>query len=294
MDLHKLLDPFPASAIDWRIGQSGKNASGWWATCLAYLENRAIQDRLDAVCGPGNWMVSFTPWDLGSPGVLCTLSIRTAEGWVAKQDGAEQSDIEPVKGGFSNAMKRAAVQWGIGRYLYQLPKIWAKIHEGGLLKAHLKGKDGPGEWVSWDPPSLPDWALPDAENLERKKEGYRAVAGTQKAGPDPSHVPEPPGFKAILEREKAAAPHKPDRLAPSIPDCPTCGGPMDDVRAGKKNPKAPDFRCADPSCKNEKGYRTGAWVEDEPKPVKAMHSGPGLEQFADVPDALSDSDDIPF
>lgn len=34
----------------------------------------------------------------------------------------------------------------------------------------------------------------------------------------------------------------------TIPDCPKCQGPMWDNRVGKKNPKAPDFKCKDRSC----------------------------------------------
>ena len=43
-------------------------------------------------------------------------------------------------------------------------------------------------------------------------------------------------------------------------NCPKCGLEMQDVRAEKTNPKSPDFKCSDPNCLNEKGYRTGAWL----------------------------------
>jgi hypothetical protein len=77
---------------------------------------------------------------------------------VWKWDGAENTEVEGVKGGLSSAMKRAAVQWGIGRYLYDLEEGWAKVHEGG--KHSSKAKDG--SWFKWDPPDLPAWALPPA------------------------------------------------------------------------------------------------------------------------------------
>jgi hypothetical protein len=32
------------------------------------------------------------------------------------------------------------------------------------------------------------------------------------------------------------------------PNCPKCEGPMWDNRAGKRNPKAPDFKCKDQEC----------------------------------------------
>jgi hypothetical protein len=116
MNWADLAAPFDPADIKHRKGPNGKQ--------LPYVTNRAIQDRLDSVVGPGNWKNEFREWGIGSPGVLCGLSIRINDGtrdpeWITKWDGAEQTDIEAVKGGLSDAMKRAAVQWGIGRYLYQ-------------------------------------------------------------------------------------------------------------------------------------------------------------------------------
>lgn len=158
---------FAPADIEWRIGQAGKKGDAVWAKAFAYITNRAIQDRLDAVVGPANWKNDFREWGQGSPGVLCGLSLKIDGEWVTKWDGAEQTEMEPVKGGLSGAMKRAAVQWGIGRYLYDLPEGWAKVHEKGVnfasnVKIKVNGKE---ERVTfkWDPPDLPKWALPEAE-----------------------------------------------------------------------------------------------------------------------------------
>jgi hypothetical protein len=48
-------------------------------------------------------------------------------------------------------MKRAAVQWGIGRYLYPLAEEFAQVSERG---AH-RGKTKQGTDLKWDPPHLP-------------------------------------------------------------------------------------------------------------------------------------------
>ena len=176
MDLSKLAEPFPADDIEWRIGRAGYSSKGQlYGTCLAYLSNRAIMNRLDQVCGPENWKNEYKEWTVGGKnGVLCGISIRipnhdgpsgtslTAE-WVTKWDGAENTDIESVKGGLSDAMKRAAVQWGIGRYLYNLDEGFAVITESG--KHFARGKDkasGKDYAFKWNPPSLPAWALPKA------------------------------------------------------------------------------------------------------------------------------------
>jgi len=158
MDLAKLKDPFPAEDIEWRVQSSGVKNGKPWALVLAYVTNRAIMDRLDEVCGPENWQNKFCPAPID--GVLCGISIKCEGGWITKWDGADKTDIEAVKGGLSGAMKRAGSQWGIGRYLYNLPTGWANIHENGSHRDRVKVPDGKDVWVKWDPPELPAWALP--------------------------------------------------------------------------------------------------------------------------------------
>ncbi|WP_348260526.1 Rad52/Rad22 family DNA repair protein, partial [Salmonella enterica] len=60
-------------------------------------------------------------------GVECGISIKIGSEWVSKWDAAENTQVGAVKGGRSGAMKRAAVQWGIGRYLYNLEGGFAQI-----------------------------------------------------------------------------------------------------------------------------------------------------------------------
>ena len=160
-DLARLRDPFAPQDIEWRVQTAGEKNGKPWARVLAYVTNRAIMERFDDVVGPENWQNVYKEGPAG--GVICGLSVRVTRpdgtsDWVTKWDGAENSDVEPVKGGLSNAMKRAAVQWGIGRYLYDLEEGWARVHDGGKFSA--KGKDG--GWFKWDPPELPTWAVPRA------------------------------------------------------------------------------------------------------------------------------------
>ena len=84
----QLADPFPAADIEWRIQRSGVKNGKPWAMCLAYITNRAIMDRLDAVLGPENWRNEFVPW--GDKAVACGLSLRLSGEWITKWDGAEQ------------------------------------------------------------------------------------------------------------------------------------------------------------------------------------------------------------
>ena len=154
IDWAKLAEPFPEKDIEWRVQASGNSNGRIWARVLAYITNRAIQERLDSVVGVENWRNEYQKAPDG--GVMCGLSIRINGEWVTKWDGAGNTDVEGVKGGLSNAMKRAGVQWGIGRYLYDLEADYAIISANGSRYAQLKDKTP----FHWDPPKLPDWALP--------------------------------------------------------------------------------------------------------------------------------------
>jgi hypothetical protein len=100
----------------------------------AYISNRAIQNSLDLYIGPENWQNVFTTGPDG--GVLCGIGIKSSSGeWIWKYDGAENTNIESVKGGISNAMKRAGYQWHIGRYLYELPDVgWIPLENERYMK----------------------------------------------------------------------------------------------------------------------------------------------------------------
>lgn len=158
MKLELLDSPFPAQDIEWRIQQAGKNNSGIWVKVLAYVTNRAIMKRLDEVCGKSGWCNEYRDIQ-NNGGVECGLSIKVGDEWITKWDAAEKTQVEAVKGGRSGAMKRAAVQWGIGRYLYDLDVGFATVSDKklpGFVYAQTK-ELGP---FFWKPPELPAWALP--------------------------------------------------------------------------------------------------------------------------------------
>jgi hypothetical protein len=107
-DLLRLFEATPREAIKQRQGPGGR--------MLDYIDARFVMDRLDDLLGPGNWQNAY---DLGANGkVSCRIGINVEGEWVWKADGAGETDIEGEKGSFSDAFKRAAVHWGIGRDLY--------------------------------------------------------------------------------------------------------------------------------------------------------------------------------
>ena len=167
MDLNKLKEPFQPEDIEWRLQSCGKGKSGIFAICLAYVTNRAIMNRLDEVCGAENWKNEFQKAPDG--GVLCGISIKINNEWITKYDGAENTQIEATKGGLSGSMKRAAVQWGIGRYLYKLEENFATILPEDTKQKAFFGKTREGEKFKWLPPALPSWALPTEVFPETKE-----------------------------------------------------------------------------------------------------------------------------
>ena len=124
--MRELSQPFTMEDLEWRVQQAGSNQNGFWARIIAYVTNRAIQNRLDNVVGAFAWRNKFSPLPNSvGDGAMCALSIKFENEWVTKYDGSENTQIEAIKGGLSGAMKRSAVHWGIGRYLYDVEAMYA-------------------------------------------------------------------------------------------------------------------------------------------------------------------------
>lgn len=125
-----LVAPFPKDFIEWRVGSTNQDRSKGMA--LPYIDARAVMDRLDSVVGPGNWQDRY-PHANGK--TVCEIGILierdSGPEWIWKSDGAGDTDFEAEKGALSDAFKRAAVRWGIGRYLYDLPTKWVEIEQRG-------------------------------------------------------------------------------------------------------------------------------------------------------------------
>lgn len=123
----KLKAKFDEKDLEFRVGAT--NSDKTMGLALAYVQARAIQNRLDEVVGFENWKVSYREIQ---GGFLCTLSLRINNEWIEKEDGANITDFESVKGGISNAFKRVASSgFGIGRYLYNARNSWYPIKKQG-------------------------------------------------------------------------------------------------------------------------------------------------------------------
>lgn len=135
MDFNKLKEPFPHDYISWRVGATNvrKDGSLAWGDSpmgipLAYIDARDVMERLDAVCGAENWQNSHP---VANGKTSCRIEIKVGKEWVGKENGCGDSQVEAEKGAFSDSFKRSAVQWGIGRYLYDVPNIWVELKRKG-------------------------------------------------------------------------------------------------------------------------------------------------------------------
>lgn len=128
----KLSAPFPPDRISWRVGSTTADKKRGMA--LAYIDARDVMERLDRVCGPGGWQCRY-PHANGKTvceiGIFLRVYPDQDYEWVWKADGAGDTDFEAEKGALSDAFKRAAVRWGIGRYLYDIPSKWIQIEPAG-------------------------------------------------------------------------------------------------------------------------------------------------------------------
>ena len=145
----RLAEPFDPADVKWKPQQIKGNR----ALALCFIDARLIQDRLDEVVGVENWQDKYNVLPDGS--VVCELSINFASPvdiprWIVKTDVgslSEQPDAgDRLKAAFSDALKRAAVKFGIGRYLYRLKPDWVDYDPAKKQLAQV--------------PGMPEWALP--------------------------------------------------------------------------------------------------------------------------------------
>lgn len=155
--LQQLAEPFPAKVIQWKPQATRKD--GDKALAVAYIDARDVMRRLDDVVG-GEWGFYWEPiGDTSVKGVLTVCGVM-------RSDVGEEGDGpmgKTIKAAVSDALKRCAVHFGIGRYLYYLGGTWV------AYDAQFKRLK--------ETPKLPKWALPGEQ--ERIPQDAPAVAADE-------------------------------------------------------------------------------------------------------------------
>lgn len=131
--LKKLKQPLEIDDIDFRV--QSITAKGF-ATILAYKDARTDMNRLDEVCG-ALWQDKY---ELIDSQLFCSIGIRIDNEWIWRQDVGIESNTEATKGRASDAFKRAGFRWGIGRELYDYPRIQLMLKPDEFNVNGNKGK----------------------------------------------------------------------------------------------------------------------------------------------------------
>lgn len=256
-DLSALAAPFPAAAVEWVVIESKLYDGKPGVTVAAFLDARSIMERLDAVVGPAGWQTDIKAAPNSLDGVLYGLSLYLNGQWVTKYDGA---DIPPVKGerqadrtksALTAGIRRAAMLWGIGRYLWALPKrqyaVTSDRKSDRTPFFHVIKPKRDDKWqpmkIWWGSPVLPAWALP-APTLSVSSGTTALPAPVTDAQAAPERATAPTAVGAMLR-------------------CPACNSTMWDNRlerdarnekraaTGKAPvgmPGYPDYKCKNADC----------------------------------------------
>ena len=132
-----LTAPILPNEVEWRVQSQTSTGK---LIVIPYINNRCVMTRFDAAFGAENWTSEFREI---ANGFICRLTVTINDREVYREDGASKTNIEPEKGGISDAMKRAAVQFGLGRCLYDYPRVF----------------------IETDGKFIPDWAYEKLDKL---------------------------------------------------------------------------------------------------------------------------------
>ena len=160
--------PTPAKHVKFRVGFKTQDGSS--SCMLAYVDARYVQGAFDEAVGTENWDSKYESID-GK--LFCYITVRFPDGSVAtKSDCGVETDVEKEKGQASDAFKRAAVSFGVGRDLYGYPDYWAENNSNGYPPKN------------WTPPGWGD-----------DEDKASASVSTTKDTPQPSIIKDPPLFE---------------------------------------------------------------------------------------------------
>ena len=149
--------PFDPRIIEWRVCNTSNFTGNLRGQLVAYADSRAYQDRLNALFTPAGWTRKYERQFSGEvqrdrdkktvPKVFmtCELTIHglgsnssTGEAWADDDNSGTSAETQ--------AFKRAASCFGLGRYLYEVEKVWVDLDDRKRPVAV---------------PSLPTWATPE-------------------------------------------------------------------------------------------------------------------------------------
>jgi hypothetical protein len=222
-----LAAPLPQEEIKWRqVDKPTERGGKYFARYVAYIEAGFVRRLFDEVA-LGRWSLNYNELPVGQGdepyAMRATITLQLDDDGVQFVSRSDVGQGKDWKQASTDAFKRAAVRFGVAHELYEMGPTWVPM-------------DGDGKYAK---------PLEDPAVVAARKGGVkypfanRNLTGTS-------------GQTSVAS--SASLPARPiDETAPLNPDgpvpvCPQCEGAMWDNRVGKRNPKAPDFKCRDKSC----------------------------------------------
>ena len=121
--------PCTADEIEWKQDSDPKKHKKNWSRYVPYVDARALMERLDKAF-EHFWSVKTEYMGMNKKGTdmyMSTIKIEIGNVKIERNDWAEDTAIGPIKGGASNAFKRAGTQFGFGRELYNYPTVYVQF-----------------------------------------------------------------------------------------------------------------------------------------------------------------------
>ena len=157
--LAELEVPFSPEQVQWRVTNTTNDKKR--GQVIPYADPRAYTDRLNALFTPRGWtreykietmsnLTRITKGESNRSGkvlVTCTVTILgigshsgTGEEWADDDNGLTSADAQ--------AFKRACSCFGLGRYFYDIPPIWADLdqHRQPVRTPSVSGWALPENW----------------------------------------------------------------------------------------------------------------------------------------------------
>lgn len=134
----QLRQPFDPRLVELKPGATNQDKTR--ALAMPFVDMRAYFARLDRVVGPEGWSTEYT---MSERGLICRLTILGTTKSGVGDFPTDPKDENPATSAEAQAFKRACAAFGLGRYLYALPLIWADydqqkrqiVHPSGVIAA---------------------------------------------------------------------------------------------------------------------------------------------------------------
>jgi hypothetical protein len=120
-DLTKLKAPFSKERLGVKVQSLNREKTR--ALLVLYLQHTDVQDRLEEI--DPSWCSEVLHEQ--TQGSVWYVRMRMTLKGVPRENVGEGSD---PKAAYSDAIKRCAMLFGVGRYLYDSPTIWGDYDEG--------------------------------------------------------------------------------------------------------------------------------------------------------------------